>query len=129
VGHTDDDLTVMDLQTRTLWLSDLLFVRHTPVIDGSITGFLSVMSQLAALDATAYVPGHGRPVLPWPQALDPQRRYLEAILGETRAALRARKTLQQATDEVGLGEASHWALFDLFHRRNVTAAYTELEWE
>ncbi|MBC8006678.1 MAG: MBL fold metallo-hydrolase, partial [Prolixibacteraceae bacterium] len=47
----------------------------------------------------------------------------------TRAAIRNRKTIQQATDEVGLSEAAHWAAFELFHRRNVTAAYAELEWE
>lgn len=129
LAHTDDDLTVFDESTRTLWLSDLLFVGHTPVIDGSITGFLSVMAHLGSISADRYVPGHGKPELPWPQALGPQQRYFEAILHETRAALRARKTLQQATDEVGLSEAGNWALFDLFHRRNVTTAYTELEWE
>ncbi len=128
-AHTDNDLTLLDEKTRTLWLSDLLFVDHTPVIDGSITGFLSVMDRLQMLQASSYVPGHGRPVLPWPQALGPQRRYFSAILQGTRTALRARKTLQEATDEVAHSEAGQWALFELFHRRNVTAAYTELEWE
>lgn len=129
LAHTDDDLTVFDVPTKTLWLSDLLFVDHTPVIDGSITGFLSVMDRVQAIDVRAFVPGHGQSRLTLPQALEPQRRYFDLILRETRAALRARKTLQQATDEVGFSEAGNWALFDLFHRRNVTAAYTELEWE
>ena len=128
-AHTDDDLTVFDTPTRTLWLSDLLFVGHTPVIDGTITGFLSVMQDLRAIAADYYVPGHGRSDLPWPQPLDAQQRYFTAILNETRAAIRSRKTIQQATDEVGLSEAGNWAAFDLFHRRNVTAAYAELEWE
>ena len=56
-------------------------------------------------------------------------RYFKVILEETRAAIRSRKTIQQATDEVGLSEAGNWAAFDMFHRRNVTAAYAELEWE
>jgi quinoprotein relay system zinc metallohydrolase 2 len=128
-AHTDDDLTVFDAKTRTLWLSDLLFVTHTPVVDGTITGFLAVIKDLRTLPADHYVAGHGRSELPWPKALDAQERYLTTILDETRAALRARKTIQQATDEVGLGEADKWQLFDLFHRRNVTSAYTELEWE
>ena len=129
LAHTDNDLTVFDPATRTLWLSDLLFVEHTPVIDGGITGFLSAMDRLQAIEARNFVPGHGSTRLPWPQALDAQRRYFDVILRETRAALRARKTIQQATDEVGIAEAGNWALFDLFHRRNVTTAYTELEWE
>ena len=128
-AHTDDDLTVFDVPTRTLWLSDLLFVGHTPVIDGTITGFLAVMKELRAMAADHYVPGHGHSDLPWPQPLDAQQRYFTVILNETRAAIRGRKTIQQATDEVGVSEARHWAAFDLFHRRNVTTAYTELEWE
>jgi len=128
-AHTDDDLTVFDTTTRTLWLSDLLFVGHTPVIDGTITGFLSVMQDLRAMTADHYVPGHGRSRLAWPAPLDAQQRYLTVILDETRAAIRNRRTIQQATDEVGLSEAGNWAVFDQFHRRNVTAAYAELEWE
>ena len=128
-AHTDDDLTVFDAPTRTLWLSDLLFVGHTPVIDGTITGFLAVMKDLRAIAADNYVPGHGRSNLPWPKPLDAQQRYFTVILDETRAAVRSRKTIQQATDEVGLSEAGYWAVFDLFHRRNVTSAYAELEWE
>ncbi len=128
-GHTDDDLTVFDARTRTLWLGDLLFVEHTPVIDATITGFLGVMQSLRGVAADHYVPGHGRSDLPWPRPLDAQQRYFNVILDETRAALRNRKTIQQATDEVGRAEAGKWAAFDLFHRRNVTAAYTELEWE
>ena len=112
-----------------MWLSDLLFVGHTPVIDGTITGFLAVMKNLRNIAAVHYVPGHGRSDLPWPQPLDAQQRYFTVILNETRAAIRSRKTIQQATDEVGLSEAGNWAAFDLFHRRNVTAAYAELEWE
>jgi len=128
-AHTDNDLTVFDTSTRTLWLSDLLFVGHTPVIDGTITGFLAVMKDLRAIAADHFVPGHGRSDLPWPQPLEAQQRYFTVILNETRAAIRNRKTMQQATDEVGLSEAGHWAVFELFHRRNVTSAYAELEWE
>jgi quinoprotein relay system zinc metallohydrolase 2 len=128
-AHTDDDLSVFDAASRTLWLSDLLFVGHTPVIDGTITGFLDVMGQLRALDAAHYVPGHGRSNLPWPDVLDAQQRYFSVILEGTRAAIRAKKTIQEATDTVGAAEAGNWVAFDTYHRRNVTTAYTELEWE
>ena len=129
VGHTDNDLTVYDEKTATLWLSDLLFVDHTPVVDGSILGFLAVVSELAAIPARHFVPGHGRTDMPWPAALDPQTRYLEVIVRETRQALKDGRTIQEAVDTVGLAEENNWVNFELFHRRNVTSAYTELEWE
>ena len=129
VAHTDNDLTVLDERTQTLWASDLLFVQHTPVLDGSIVGFLSVLDRLQALPAARVVPGHGRPDLPWPQVMEPERHYLRAVLEETRAALRARKTIQDAVDTVGISEQANWVDFESFHRRNVTAAFAELEWE
>jgi quinoprotein relay system zinc metallohydrolase 2 len=129
VAHTDNDLTVYDEQTATLWVSDLLFIDHTPVVDGSILGFVKVMESLAAMPARQYVSGHGRSPLPWPQVLGPQQRYLTRLVEETRQALRAKKTIQDAVEEVGYAEAGSWINFELFHRRNVTATYTELEWE
>ncbi len=128
-AHTDNDLTVFDTATATLWLGDLLFAEHTPVVDGTITGFIRVIDQLAGIEARQFVPGHGRTALPWPEALKPQRDYLQLIVRETRKAIKARRTIEEAVDTVGLSEESKWAAFDRFHRRNVTAAYAELEWE
>jgi len=129
VAHTDNDLTVYDEKTGTLWLSDLLFVDHTPVVDGSILGFLAVLEELRGMPARQFVPGHGRTDLPWPAALDPEVQYLEVIVAETRQALKNKETIQEAVDTVGAAQEKNWVNFELFHRRNVTAAYTELEWE
>lgn len=128
-AHTDNDLTVYDRRTRTLFLSDLLFIRHMPVIDGSLIGWLKVMDALARFDVALAVPGHGPAGTDWPGAMAPQRRYLEAVRDETRAAIRAKVPLSQAVARVGLEAARPWQLAETFHRRNVTAAYAELEWE
>ena len=129
VAHTDNDLTVFDEATSTLWLADLLFLQHTPVVDGSIVGFLRVLDALAALPAQTIVPGHGRSDAGWPNVLDEQKRYLQAIVSQTRKALKEGVTLQDAVETVGAEEAPKWINFDTYHRRNVTGAYTELEWE
>jgi hypothetical protein len=39
------------------------------------------------------------------------------------------KTLEQAVNSVGLAAKKNWQLFEQFHRKNVTIAFAELEWE
>jgi len=45
-----------------------------------------------------------------------------------RAAIKAKRTLTETLATVGDARGD-WLLFDQFHRRNVTAAYAELEWD
>jgi quinoprotein relay system zinc metallohydrolase 2 len=128
-AHTDSDLTVLDLETHTLFAGDLLFMDHLPALDGSILGWLAVMDKLAAIDAARVVPGHGPASAEWPDALTPQRRYLEAVVDGTRKLIRAGARISDAPDAVAQDERTRWELFDEFHARNVTAAFAELEWE
>lgn len=128
VAHTGSDLTALDLATGTLFAGDLLFMERLPVIDGNITGWLAVLDELVALPATRVVPGHGPPVAPWPDALQPQRAYLAGLRDAVRARLDAGRSLPDTVAEVPPPAAS-WLLRAGNHERNVTAAYTELEWE
>jgi len=128
-AHTDHDLTVYDTRTRTLFLGDLLFVEHLPVLDGSLRGWLAAMDKLRREDVALAVPGHGAPSTQWPAVLEPQQRYLDALQRDTRAALRQRLTIQQAVAQLGVAPGTPWQLTERFHRRNITAAYAELEWE
>jgi quinoprotein relay system zinc metallohydrolase 2 len=128
-AHTDNDLSIYDRQTRTLWAGDLLFMERIPALDGSLIGWLAVMDELARVPAAAVVPGHGPRSASWPDALAPQRRYLETLRNESRAVLRRGGTMEEAMAGVGQSEASRWLLFDDYHRRNIAAAFHELEWE
>ena len=128
-AHTDNDITVRDEQTGTLWLGDLLFRERIPVIDGKLGGWLTTMDGLAGIAAARVVPGHGAPTADWPGALQPQRRYLLAVRDGVRRALKARLAIGEATATVATDERDKWLLFSDFHAQNVTAAFTELEWE
>lgn len=126
-AHTDNDLTVLDEATATLFAGDLVFLDHLPALDGDLRGWLRVMDALSEIEAERVVPGHGPAVAPWPEALEPQRRYLEALAASVRAQIASGATLREAVDAASSPEG--WSLADAFHRRNVTAAFAELEWE
>jgi quinoprotein relay system zinc metallohydrolase 2 len=127
-AHTDNDLTVFDEATRTLFTGDLVFLQHVPVVDGSLRGWLATLAPLAAIPARRAIPGHG-PAASWPAALDDERRYLEQLARDCRAMIAAGTPLAVAAQTAGLSEKSHWELFLEYNARNATAAFAELEWE
>ena len=128
-AHTDNDLSVFDHLTETLWVADLLFMEHLPVIDGSLNGWIEELNHLKRIPAKRAVPGHGPVVTDWPSALTPEERYLRMLQTEIRLAISERKTMEQAMDSVGRSARDDWALFDEFHKRNISKAFAELEWE
>lgn len=128
-SHTDSDLTVFDQKTGTLWLGDLLFRERVPVVDGKLAGWLATMKRLSRTAAKRVVPGHGAASSDWPAVMAPQERYLRTLQIEVRAAVRAGHSIQQAVAEVGASERNQWQLFEAYHPRNVTVAFSEVEWE
>jgi quinoprotein relay system zinc metallohydrolase 2 len=128
-AHTACDLTVLDETTGVLYSGDLVFLQHVPVVDGSLTGWLSLLPRLAALPARIVVPGHGRLVAPWPAALDDERRYFTVLADDTRRMIASGVPLAEAVPQIGRSEHDRWQLFDDYNPRNATAAFSELEWQ
>ena len=128
-AHTDNDLTVLDSATRTLFAGDLVFMGSLPTLDGSLLGWLRQMDALAAVDAARVVPGHGPVPSDWPGALTAERRYFEVLARDIRKAIADGTPLSQAVKTAGRSERDNWHLFDDYNERNATAAFAELEWE
>ena len=130
-AHTDCDLTVFDEASGTLWTGDLLFRERTPVLDGSVTGWLAAIDDLAKIPAKIVVPGHGKVGRDLAAALAPERQYLQALVAAVRADLAEGKSLNDAVValQVAAGEKDHWLLWESAHAHNVARVYQELEWE
>lgn len=127
-GHSDSDLTVFDETSKTLFAGDLVFLRHIPVVDGSIRGWLGLLGELEQIPAQRVVSGHG-PVSEWPAALADERRYLTALLSDVRASNKKGEPIRTAADKAAASERPRWELFDDYNARNATAAFSEIEWE
>jgi quinoprotein relay system zinc metallohydrolase 2 len=127
-AHSDNDITVLDKATETLFAGDLVFLTHMPVLDGSIHGWLATIEELATLPALHVVPGHG-PVSEWPAALADERRYLETLASDVRAFVARGAPIAAAANAAAASERSRWQLFDDYNARNATTAFSEIEWE
>ncbi|WP_420839308.1 quinoprotein relay system zinc metallohydrolase 2 [Bradyrhizobium oropedii] len=127
-AHSDNDLTVFDERTKTLFAGDMVFLEHIPVVDGSLKGWLRALDDIAAIPAARVVPGHG-PMSAWPAALADERRYLETLAADIRALIASGKPITAAADHAADGERPRWQLFDDYNARNATAAFSEIEWE
>lgn len=127
-AHSHTDLIVIDNKTSTAWLGDLLFVERIPALDGSLKGWLSVLKELEGLTFERAIPGHG-PMVEWPAGAALQKNYLNVLLNQTRSSIAEGTFMEDVVEHVGKDEKLNWLLHDQHHKRNVTKAFSELEWE
>lgn len=128
-AHTDSDLTVYDPTSRTLFAGDTVFVKHLPIIDGSLKGWLKDLPELARIPAQRVVPGHGPLAVPWPAALDAEKAYFDRLSKDVKALIAKGDDLGEAAKQAGQSQRDDWALFGDYNSRNATAAFAEYEWD
>jgi len=128
-AHTNNDLSVFDAATGTLWTGDLLFIGRTPSVDGDAEGWLAAMDALDRTPARITIPGHGPATRDKHGALERQRSYLNTLLRDVRAAIRRREDMSATMATAAASERPRWQLFDAVNRRNVNLLYPALEWE
>lgn len=128
-AHTDNDLTVLDASTGTMFTGDLVFDGHVPALDGSILGWISVLQEMLGLEIKRIVPGHGPTLLDWPDGGEGTWNYLTTLAQEARQAIADGENMRSAIEHLGASMREEWELFDEYNPRNATAAYKELEWE
>ena len=129
VAHTNTDVSVIDSKTSTLFTGDLLFIERTPVLEGDIKGLIAAIDTLKTYPVKQVVPGHGPFTKDWMTALNNEQRYLNALLTDMRANIKAGRSMTEAMDTAAAGEKDKWLLFDIANRRNVNTLYPALEFE
>lgn len=133
VAHTPADLFVLHRASGTLFTGDLVFRGLTPVIDGSLSGWLDwLATQPGATPPQRIVPGHGPLAMTWAEAAAPMTDYLTSLRETTREAVARGLGLTDATRFILTameGHADGWADFADTTERNAATAFQELEWE
>ncbi|MCF3974266.1 quinoprotein relay system zinc metallohydrolase 2 [Paracoccus salsus] len=131
-AHTDNDLWVRDEISGTLFSGDLIFRKLTPVLDGSLLGWLQWLEAPPGAPAQRVVPGHGPVASGWQEAVMLQTQFLKALAEAARGQISAGAPLSEAVPNMveSLKEMQgNWTSFPATVARNATAAYKELEWE
>ena len=128
-AHSTTDLTVLDLNTKTMWAGDLIFRERIPALDGKLKGWLAVLDLLQNQEINLAIPGHGTSSHHWPQAYAAEIFYLSMLLNETRKAISEGQFLEEALNSIGKDEKQEWLLHEQHHSRNISKAFIELEWE
>ena len=128
-AHSHSDLTVLDLDTKTIWTGDLVFRERIPSLDGKLKGWLAVLETLKNQEINLAIPGHGTISHDWPQTYAAEKFYLTMLLNDARKAIKNGQFLEDAVNSIGKEEKQEWLLYEQHHTRNVTKAFTELGWE
>ena len=129
-AHTDCDLTVLDHDDADAFRRRPRLRRasadHRRLFEGLAWRF---STRWRSVPAVRVIPGHGPVGLPWPQALDSERAYFDRLAKDVKMSIAKGEPVEAAEKWAGTIERDDWRLFDDYNRRNVTAAYSEFEWD
>ncbi|MEF2978961.1 MBL fold metallo-hydrolase [Subtercola sp. YIM 133946] len=127
VAHTGGDLVAWVPDVRVLFVGDLLFPGHTPMIlAGAPTGAIRVLEWIAAFDAETIVPGHGEVIdsSRIAEVLAEHRRYYDFVLAAAARGLADHATPLEVAQSTDLGEFAGWLDPERFVL-NLHSAYAE----
>ena len=126
-GHTDNDLSVYDENSKIFW-SENIFVDRVPSIRASIKGWHKNLIEILKLDIKKIIPGHG-PILSKKEAITPMLNYFDQLINEVRGFHKENKSLDYVLKNIAKDNKQKWLLYEEYHMTNTTKTFTELEWE
>ena len=123
-GHTDNDLSIFDFQTKTFW-SENLFIDRVPPIRAS-ERMEKKSKKTIGRDIDLIIPGHG-PVKKRDEAIEPMISYFDRLITTIRRAHTKNLSLSEVIKNFPNENKENWLLYNIYHPSNVTKVYTELE--
>ena len=113
---------------KVLFAGDIILPRFIPYYKSrtqSVRHWIETLKALEKWDIETIVPGHGE--VARKDAIKMQREFLEDLVNETTAAIKAGKTVQQAMQTVKLPKYSSWTRYEDWLSENVRLVYQELQ--
>lgn len=126
-GHTDNDLSIYDKKTKTI-ITENIFVERIPSISASILGWTKTLEEMFKMEFEFAIPGHGN-IKNKEEAIKPMLSYFKELIEQVRLFHKENQSLDYAIKNTMPENKYNWKLFDLYHKRNVSRAFSELEWE
>jgi cyclase len=113
---------------KVLFAGDVVIPKFVPYYKGrtlSTRHWIETLKKMEGWDIETVVPGHGD--VARKDAIRQQREFLEALVAETQAAMKAGKTLEQAAATVKVPKYADWARYAEWLPENVKLVYRELK--
>jgi len=132
-GNTRGDAVVFLPHEQVVMTGDLLVYPVPFAFDAYLSDWITDLDSVRALGATHIIPGHGAPQTDR-HYLDLVTRFLTSIRNQTRRAVMAKLTLEQATKRIDLhpwrtafahGDSAVAAMFDGYAPAAVESGYAE----
>jgi len=123
----EGDAVVYLPQQKILFAGDLVIPGFVPYPKGrtaTIGNWIAALDRLEKLEIDVVVPGHG--FEGGKDLIAKQKAFLQALVAQTQAAIKAGKTVEQAMKEVQLPNFGTWANSNEWLAGNVRLAYEEL---
>lgn len=126
-GHTDGDLMVYDVASKTLFAGDLVFFERAPTTpNANLAHWLSTLDEIDQIDFKTLVPGHG-PVVHDASAIAQTRDYLRWL------TIRLKTAAEQGLDMIEVMRQPvperfrHLAVLGEEYPRSVSHLYPDIE--
>ena len=125
-GHTDNDLSVLDINSKILWTENI-FINRIPSIRASVLGWKKNLEKKMTMDILKIIPGHGK-IREKKEAILPMLEYFNSIIKEVRVSHQKGISLEETLKNSKI-KNKNWLLFNQYHKTNLIKVYSELEWE